>query len=281
MNARDSQGRRVSLLNDEHDDRGTRDAYLSTAGYATQEHLSNHLVHGPPQSLVYRAADPLSKTVAVSSYYPAQPEYSYAIAETVVPDTQISYEDYGSDLPPYSEAQPRRPSNYSIARSSSFEDDTGAGTSSGKKSSSERSTKRFPCRYRDLHNCEKTFTTSGHASRHSKIHTAEKAVPCTHLGCPKKFTRADNMKQHLETHSKEKSRSSGRSSLSSGKSSSSSSRAAPAASGAPTPSPSDPWDMGSMGLPILRRGSSESQTDSSGLDALAMAIACQEGTKTK
>ncbi|KAI0391610.1 hypothetical protein F5Y17DRAFT_439783 [Xylariaceae sp. FL0594] len=68
--------------------------------------------------------------------------------------------------------------------------------------------KRYPCRLRESHGCEKTFTTSGHASRHSKIHTSEKGVQCTYPGCPKKFTRADNMKQHLETHFKEKSRTS-------------------------------------------------------------------------
>jgi hypothetical protein len=66
----------------------------------------------------------------------------------------------------------------------------------------DRSSKRYPCRFRDTHHCSKTFTTSGHASRHSKIHTAEKAVHCTFAGCQKKFTRADNMKQHLETHFK-------------------------------------------------------------------------------
>lgn len=70
----------------------------------------------------------------------------------------------------------------------------------------ERTAKRYPCRFRDSHGCEKTFTTSGHASRHSKIHTAEKGVQCTYTGCHKKFTRADNMKQHLETHYKDKSR---------------------------------------------------------------------------
>lgn len=70
----------------------------------------------------------------------------------------------------------------------------------------EKGPKRYPCRFRGTHGCDKTFTTSGHASRHSKIHTAEKAVACTHPGCEKKFTRADNMKQHLETHYKGKSR---------------------------------------------------------------------------
>lgn len=68
--------------------------------------------------------------------------------------------------------------------------------------------KRYPCRFKDSHGCDKTFTTSGHASRHSKIHTAEKAVHCSFAGCTKKFTRADNMKQHLETHYKERSRAS-------------------------------------------------------------------------
>jgi hypothetical protein len=69
-----------------------------------------------------------------------------------------------------------------------------------------KTTKRYPCRFKDSHGCDRTFTTSGHASRHSKIHTAEKAVQCTFPGCQKKFTRADNMKQHLETHYKDRSR---------------------------------------------------------------------------
>lgn len=89
-------------------------------------------------------------------------------------------------------------------------------------SAPERGPKRYSCRYRDSLGCEKTFTTSGHASRHSKIHTAEKAVPCTFKGCHKKFTRNDNMKQHLETHYKDRARSS-RSSVATIKSSSSSS----------------------------------------------------------
>lgn len=73
----------------------------------------------------------------------------------------------------------------------------------------ERGTgKRYPCRFADTYQCLKTFTTSGHASRHAKIHTAEKMVQCSYNGCPKKFTRSDNMKQHLDTHYKDKPRSS-------------------------------------------------------------------------
>jgi hypothetical protein len=81
--------------------------------------------------------------------------------------------------------------------------------------SPDKAPKRYPCKFRVTLNCYKTFTTSGHASRHSRIHTAEKAVQCRHPGCPKKFTRADNMKQHLETHNKDKPRPSTRQSTAS------------------------------------------------------------------
>jgi hypothetical protein len=68
----------------------------------------------------------------------------------------------------------------------------------------EKKPKRYSCRFWATHGCNKTFTTSGHASRHSKIHTAEKAVACMHPSCQKKFTRVDNMKEHLKTHYKGK-----------------------------------------------------------------------------
>ncbi|MBE3046942.1 hypothetical protein IMZ48_31325 [Candidatus Bathyarchaeota archaeon] len=66
----------------------------------------------------------------------------------------------------------------------------------------ERPRKRFPCRLREEYGCDKTFTTSGHASRHTKIHLDAKNIPCVFEGCDKHFTRSDNMKQHLETHNK-------------------------------------------------------------------------------
>ena len=54
------------------------------------------------------------------------------------------------------------------------------------------------------------FTTSGHASRHAKIHRAEKEVVCVVEGCGKRFRRGDNMKQHAETHFRGKGRGRGR-----------------------------------------------------------------------
>ncbi|PMD29703.1 hypothetical protein L207DRAFT_377863, partial [Hyaloscypha variabilis F] len=61
---------------------------------------------------------------------------------------------------------------------------------------------RYPCRFRESMGCEKTFTTSVHESRHSKIHTAETGFFCSWPGCQKKFTLAKNMKRHLATHTK-------------------------------------------------------------------------------
>ena len=107
------------------------------------------------------------------------------------------YEGY-----PYDERRELNRPTMMDQRTDSYESRPGDEDESG----IDRAAKRYPCRYRDSHGCEKTFTTSGHASRHSKIHTAEKAVHCTFENCNKKFTRSDNMKQHLETHNKEKDR---------------------------------------------------------------------------
>ncbi|KAG9769940.1 hypothetical protein KCU88_g6752, partial [Aureobasidium melanogenum] len=57
---------------------------------------------------------------------------------------------------------------------------------------------KYPCPYAQSHNCQATFTTSGHAARHGKKHTGEKGVHCPI--CNKAFTRKDNMKQHERTH---------------------------------------------------------------------------------
>jgi hypothetical protein len=97
-------------------------------------------------------------------------------------------------------------SSYSQAQI--YEDDSYPNRGALSPHVTERGQKRYPCRFANEFNCDKTFTTSGHASRHSKIHTAEKAVGCSYEGCLKKFTRSDNMKQHLETHFKDKSRTS-------------------------------------------------------------------------
>ncbi|KAI9819924.1 MAG: hypothetical protein M1827_006494 [Pycnora praestabilis] len=70
-----------------------------------------------------------------------------------------------------------------------------AGTTSSKLTNKKN---QYPCPFKDRVKCSDTFTTSGHAARHGKKHTGEKNIKC--LECPKRFTRKDNMKQHLKTH---------------------------------------------------------------------------------
>jgi len=206
MQARDASGQNVSLLND--------DASM------------NRLISRPPQYLYHsdvRSHSPLSgsdpssppELVRGNSFddYPQGP-LSPSTPVTLLPEYGVTYEykghphyDYRERMPSYEEYPPvpqyirsSLDSRSAYSESQIYEEEYQSPTNS------DRGQKRYPCRYKDSHGCEKTFTTSGHASRHSKIHTAEKAVSCTWNGCPKKFTRADNMKQHLETHTKEKSR---------------------------------------------------------------------------
>jgi uncharacterized Zn-finger protein len=300
MHARDSSGRQVSLLNDEptyysRERPSYRSGHLLAHRYSASSSSSSpntpELLRSDSYDSASTANDPISPLTPTA--------YDYTRSSQLYAASQPAYDDYSGDQAPQYHA-------------SSYPETVGSGSCEDESSSSaqmpERSGRRYPCRFRDSHGCEKTFTTSGHASRHSKIHTAEKAVQCTFPSCQKKFTRADNMKQHLETHYKDKSRSSTshRSSKSSSSkkphSQSSSSRSAgrhshsqahghdhehttieydqySAAHATPLASPgghSGAWDLRGLNLPLMARPAA-TRTPSSGLDALAMAVACQEG----
>lgn len=142
------------------------------------------------------------------------------------------------------------------------------------------SQKRYPCKDPG---CARTFTTSGHASRHAKIHEGLKPISCTFEGCPKRFTRQDNMKQHLETHRREKSRGAAkhnrRPSLATRRQSASSRGSV---SGFSSPRVTPPMlspNVQSMLSPSLSwaRPPIASRTPS-GLDALAMVAATEQAT---
>lgn len=297
MEARNAAGRRVSLLNDEGS------GYEKVQSYHQQQHhlgfqtSTGHVLARPYPSPRSSTSSPNTPELLRSDSYDSQ--MSNDPISPLTPSVDYAFPRgslYGSELPP------KRPAYVDSSRSTSYEDDTPAASAPP----SDRPGKRYPCRYRDTHGCEKTFTTSGHASRHSKIHTAEKAVQCTYPGCQKKFTRADNMKQHLETHYKDKSRSSAsqraqkaalaeaRRNSSAGRSRSSTSTTTTSSVGSrdamqwesdayvssvqPLPSPTtSSWDMRTHNLPLLNRPAA-ARSPSSGLDALAMAVACQEGS---
>ncbi|KAI0508499.1 hypothetical protein F5B22DRAFT_638710 [Xylaria bambusicola] len=265
MQARDATGRQVSLLND--------DIYASHPSYPSPTQSP------PAHTPELMRSDSYDSNASYDAFSPLTPNvYDYS--------ARPYYDDYLEDKQP----SLKHPTYVTAHRAGSYEDDSS-------NTSQEKPGKRYPCRYRETHGCEKTFTTSGHASRHSKIHTAEKAVQCTFPGCHKKFTRADNMKQHLETHFKDKSRASSSksksSSMSSSKRASVSSKSSSSTQSSrasrdiqmwdveqygadymPLPSPGGVWDMRSLNSPLLSRPGAA--RTSSGLDALA-AIACQEG----
>jgi uncharacterized Zn-finger protein len=224
MNARDSSGRKVSLLNDEP---ASQNSQLNALPYrSSPSHYSNMI---RSQSNTSELSDPVSpstpglvradsfdsqntqdprspitpvflndlgrNTSYTSAGYKDQAHFDYR-------ERMAGFDDYSSK----SAYQHVRPS-YADSRSSSYAESQIFDEESYQDGGiSERGQKRYPCRFRESMGCEKTFTTSGHASRHSKIHTAEKGVSCSWSGCQKKFTRADNMKQHLETHTKDRSR---------------------------------------------------------------------------
>ncbi|KAK8088204.1 hypothetical protein PG997_003165 [Apiospora hydei] len=264
MQARDATGRKVSLLNDESYSRPS--LYHTASSYQSTRDASP--LSPTPELLRSNSYDSNNSYDPVSPMTPAIYDFS----------ARGPYDDYVSEMPPA-----KRPAYLDTSRSNSYVEDDSTATAMAAK---------------------KTFTTSGHASRHSKIHTAEKAVHCTYPGCHKKFTRADNMKQHLETHFKDKSRSSTSAKSASKSSLSSSSKRGSISSRSTTsqssrspvcgdahmwdvdqygmvtdmsqlPSPSASWDMRGLNLPLMGRPGAA--RTSSGLDALA-AIACQEGS---
>ncbi|KAK4449417.1 hypothetical protein QBC34DRAFT_89900 [Podospora aff. communis PSN243] len=283
MHALDAKGRRVSLLND---DLSSHVAYTMPyrPAVAPSYHRSSssRSISSSPNTPGLLRSDSYDSQMSADPVSPLTPLYDYGRGGYAASSVITSpYEDYMESMP--SHAGMKRPSTFSDG-SGSYDDDINAGAGA------DRPGKRYPCRYKESHNCLKTFTTSGHASRHSKIHTAEKAVPCSYPGCTKKFTRADNMKQHLDTHYKDKSRSStSRPSLTSGerKSSSSSSSSKSSSSRSNTSSsrsnnsstlshmssPDRSWpNFGTLELPVINGRPSTARTPS-GLDALAMAVA--------
>lgn len=58
----------------------------------------------------------------------------------------------------------------------------------------KRTSRRYTCQ------CGKSFTTSGHLARHTRIHTGEKNYVCPEAGCGARFSRQDNCMQHYRTH---------------------------------------------------------------------------------
>lgn len=129
--------------------------------------------------------------------------FSHRRAAPIQPEPTVHHSIEHSDESIYPEQPITDALHQASSRQPRNEDDK---VITNKKASKAKdgSQKRYPCKDPS---CDKSFTTSGHASRHAKIHEGNKPISCTFAGCPKRFTRQDNMKQHLETHRREKTRS--------------------------------------------------------------------------
>ncbi|KAF8419342.1 hypothetical protein EV426DRAFT_553606, partial [Tirmania nivea] len=57
--------------------------------------------------------------------------------------------------------------------------------------------KRFKCTY---NKCLGAFRRQEHLRRHEKIHTGEKPYTCDVTVCRRRFSRSDNLKEHLQRH---------------------------------------------------------------------------------
>ncbi|KAI9101852.1 hypothetical protein DFS34DRAFT_692534 [Phlyctochytrium arcticum] len=57
--------------------------------------------------------------------------------------------------------------------------------------------KRYVCSWSS---CQKSFSTSGHLSRHNRIHMNVRPYICPYVDCGMAFTRQDNMREHQRTH---------------------------------------------------------------------------------
>ncbi|CAK7564054.1 MAG: transcriptional repressor [Sporothrix epigloea] len=191
MDGYNSSGRRISLLVEDNSYiNDCRDAYA-------------HIKRGSNASSVYSNAPELSRSSSFDSqvsqdpFTPLTPESTHREHGAAYP-TQVAQSPYFAydDLSPHADlAEPvyikKESSTYGLVHNLVE-----------REAASDRKVKRYPCRLSQQFNCDKTFTTSGHASRHAKIHFAVKTIPCSFEGCQKMFTRTDNMKQHLETHFK-------------------------------------------------------------------------------
>ncbi|CDW97394.1 hypothetical protein [Sporisorium scitamineum] len=89
----------------------------------------------------------------------------------------------------FDRAMPYGDASNDMAKRNPKDNGSGAITVGGKK--------RYPCQHPG---CDKTFSTSGHAARHNRIHTGQKPYRCTFPGCKARFSRQDNSLQHYRTH---------------------------------------------------------------------------------
>lgn len=146
----------------------------------------NH-ISSSPQSLGMRPGEPLPPS-ATGIFPPGQWDRSGAYLD---PNdySRRSSSSSSDSMHPFDRTMPYGDAANGMAKRTGKEGGSGAITIGGKK--------RYPCQHPG---CDKTFSTSGHAARHNRIHTGQKPYRCTFPGCKARFSRQDNSLQHYRTH---------------------------------------------------------------------------------
>jgi Zinc finger, C2H2 type len=119
-----------------------------------------------------------------SAPQPYRPLFAQQINTTVA---QSSYSRSHPSPPPSASASSQRPTTPQAS-----------GSLRSRRAPVKSSKNTYPCPLGHQFNCDRYFTTSGHAARHAKIHSGEKNIICP--DCDKRFARKDNMDQHRKTH---------------------------------------------------------------------------------
>lgn len=163
---------------------------LPPRGLQGHKVLRGNHISSSPQAIGMRPGEPLPPS-ATGVFPPGQWDRSGAYLDPNDYSRRSSSSSSDSTYPydrsmPYGDAAA---AHAGMPKRTSKDGGSGAVTIGGKK--------RYPCQHPG---CDKTFSTSGHAARHNRIHTGQKPYRCTFPGCKARFSRQDNSLQHYRTH---------------------------------------------------------------------------------
>jgi hypothetical protein len=233
MNILDSQGRRISLLNDDNRQTTTKTSVysrtlapeLNRAQFSrSQASISPALTSSNPSTPSLQRCDSQDSSNFGRTPSPITPHqlgmekltlHNHSAGGYRPPPTAYGEPElYGSMTPymqmPYDPIRTSRTSNemqrpapYPLQVQTTTTTPSPQQQSTSQPYRSRRAPVKsqkntHPCPLASQYGCERYFTTSGHAARHAKIHSGEKLVQCPE--CPKTFARKDNMDQHRKTH---------------------------------------------------------------------------------
>lgn len=167
-------------------------SYSSVSSSATQSTRSGNSTDATSPEPSPRPVSSKDLGAADDAVYHDESPNAPAVAAAHLPTSEAATTSASMDVdtaPDHLSFGPDHASSSSLARQHSVTDSSGSSSPSGTK-------KRYPCTHPG---CEKTFSTSGHAARHNRIHTGTKPYRCMFPGCKATFSRQDNALAHFRT----------------------------------------------------------------------------------